>query len=122
MTGDAAMDTERIIDLIDWLDLEVENGGFHQFFHNSPGDHTEQTIHALEIIGALTAADIVKRAAGMFPDGMPPRDRNERMDVLWKRFPDPRAFYSLNEEFYDHWNELNAAFSKFKTSRRDEDE
>jgi hypothetical protein len=91
---------EEIVDLVRWLDTEIDNGGFHQFFHNSAGDRTAETIAALEAIGAPRIADIVRRAAAMFPGGMPPRDRDERMSVLWRRFPDPKIFDSINEEFY----------------------
>jgi hypothetical protein len=91
---------EQIVDLIRWLDAEVDNGGFHQFFNNSAGDKTADTIAALEEIGAINAAGIVRRAAAMFPGGMPPGNRDERMKILWREFPDPKIFDPLNEEFY----------------------
>ena len=66
---------EELVDLIGALEREVNNGGFHQYFYNSAGDRTAETIQALEIVGAFRMADIVKRAAQMFPSGMPPKDR-----------------------------------------------
>jgi penicillin V acylase-like amidase (Ntn superfamily) len=77
---------------MDALEAEVNNGGFHQFFYNSAGDNTEDTIQALEIIGAATMAEITRRAAAMFPGRMPPRDRFLRQDVLLKNYPDSAAF------------------------------
>ena len=59
--------TDDAVDLIDALEGEVNNGGFHQFFYNSAGDRTTETIQALEIVGAFAMADIVRRAAQMFP-------------------------------------------------------
>jgi hypothetical protein len=91
---------QEIVDLVRWLDREVENGGFHQFFNNSPGDKTAETIAALEEIGATKTADILRRAAAMFPAGAPPQDRDERLTVLWRQFPDPKTFDPLNDEFY----------------------
>jgi hypothetical protein len=93
---------EEIVELIRWLDAEVDNGGFHQFFNNSPGDKTAETIAALESVGATKTADIVRRAAARFPGGTPPQNRDERMAVLWREFPDPGAFDPLNEEFYGY--------------------
>ena len=92
----------EIVDLVRWVDAEVNNGGFHQFFNNSSGDKTVETIVALTQIGATKTAGIVRSAAAMFPGGMPPRDRKERIEILWREFPDPRSFYSLNEEFYEY--------------------
>ena len=50
---------DEVVDLIDALEGEVNNGGFHQYFYNSAGDRTAETIQALEIIGAFAMADIV---------------------------------------------------------------
>lgn len=94
------MSPDEIVDLVNWLDTEVDNGGFHQFFNNAAGDRTADTIVALETIGATKTADILRHAAALFPAGMPPHDRHERMAVLWQAFPDPKVFYPLNEEFY----------------------
>jgi hypothetical protein len=91
---------EQIVDLVRWLDREVENGGFHQFFNNSPGDKTAETFAALETIGAPRTAGILRRAAAMFPSGMPPQDRDARMEILWRQIPDPKTFDPLNDEFY----------------------
>ena len=87
--------------MVELLQAEVNNGGFDQFFFNSAGDHTPQIIEALEAIGAVKTADIVKRAAGKFPGGMPPPDRFERQDVLLEQVsPEADAFLDLDKEFY----------------------
>jgi hypothetical protein len=62
------MDAQKVSDLIGALEGEVNNGGFDQFFYNNAGDNTR----ALEAIGAFKMADILKRAAAVFPAGMPP--------------------------------------------------
>lgn len=69
------MDTEKTVDLGTYLEDEVSNGGFHQLFHNSSGDHTAEMICALETIEAFAMAEIVRRAAGKFPGGTPPKER-----------------------------------------------
>jgi hypothetical protein len=108
------MNVEKVVDLIVWLDLEVDNGGFHQFFNNSAGDMAADTIIALETIGAVQTANILQRATAMFPGGMPPQNRDERVAILWKLFPDPKVFYPLNEEFYAYPDDLLRRLEEFK--------
>jgi Domain of unknown function (DUF4375) len=108
------MDPQEVVALIGALEDEVNNGGFDQFFYNSPGDNTMETIQALEAVGALTTADIVRRAAAKFPGGTPPKDRFARQDVLLENFPDAAAFRELDEEFYAYPDDLSRLLSKYK--------
>src|SRR3954469_7873166 len=73
---------ERIAYCVDALEREVNNGGFEQFFANSSGDTSAETHAALETIGAPAAASLVKSAAGVFPGGAPPADRDARLEML----------------------------------------
>jgi len=107
------MDTQRVVELIGALEGEVNNGGFHQFFYNNAGDDTAETIKALEAIGAAKMADIVKRAASMFPGGMPPKDRFPRQDILLEKFPHAVAFQELDEEFYGYPDDLRALLTRY---------
>jgi hypothetical protein len=113
------MDTPEVLALIDALEGEVNNGGFHQFFYNSAGDNTLETIRALEKIGAATMADIVKRAAAMFPGEMPPKDRFLRQDLLLESYPDSAAFRKLDEEFYGYPDNLPELLAKFRNRSKD---
>ena len=99
--------------MIGALEGEVNNGGFHQFFYNNAGDDTAETIKALETIGAIRMADIAKRAASMFPGGMPPKDRFARQDILLEKFPHAVAFQELDEEFYGYPDDLRALLAKY---------
>jgi len=108
------METPEVQALIDALEGEVNNGGFHQFFYNSAGDNAMETIRALETIGAASMADIVKRAALMFPGKMPPKDRFLRQDVLLENYPDPAAFWELDQEFYGYPDNLSELLAKFR--------
>src|SRR5438093_6183345 len=101
------MDAQQVADLVRALEDEVNNGGFHQFFYNNAGDNTMETIQALETIGALRMADIVKRAASMFPGGIPPKDRFLRQRILLKNYPHAVAFEPLNNEFFDYPDNLS---------------
>lgn len=78
---------------------EVDNGGLRQFFSNSSGDMSEETLEALGRINAQ-CADILEEAMACFPDGNVPKDcelrngimdtfddiANERLDELDRRF------------------------------------
>ncbi len=67
------MNPIEIVDLVVELEDEVNNGGFHQFFNNSSGDNTAETIQALEAIGATVVAEILKVFGKMVArDGIEP--------------------------------------------------
>jgi hypothetical protein len=100
------MDHKEIARLIGNLEAEVNNGGFDQFFYNSAGDDTAETIRALQSIKADTTAEIVKRAAAKFPDGMPPKERSQRQDLLFQVSPESDAFDELDGEFYGYPDDL----------------
>ena len=106
------MDQTEIAKLIENLEAEVNNGGFDQFFYNSAGDDTEGIIRALETIGAVTTAEIVRRAAAKFPGGMPPKDRFQRQDALLQISPDSDAFEELDGEFYGYPDDLSELLTK----------
>lgn len=103
-----------IQDLVDGLEAEINNGGFDQFFFNSAGDYTEETIQALIKIGALHTADIVKKAAAKFPGGMPPKERDDRQELLEDISPDSDAFENFDEEFLAYEDDLASLLSCYE--------
>ena len=110
------MDLRIVTDLVKALEDEVNDGGFDQFFYNNAGDNTAETIEALKSIGALKTADILRRAAAMFPGGMPPRERYARQGVLLQKFPDAKGFEELNDEFYAYPDDLASFLAKCKST------
>ena len=73
----------RALILADGLDLEVNNGGFDQFFLNSSGDGAAATPDALRLLGHPNVATMVERANSQFPSG-PPTSRQARLaQMLW---------------------------------------
>jgi|SRR5215469_11667817 len=102
------MDKTKATELIDELEAEVNNGDFHRYFYNSAGDNTAEAIQALEAIGALHMADIVRRAAGMFPGGKSLKERFARQQILLELFPKATAFEELDHEFYAYPDDLGA--------------
>jgi hypothetical protein len=107
------VDAQEVADLVRALEDEVNNDGFDQFFYNNASDNPIETIQALEAIGAFKMADIVKRAAAMFPGGMPPKERFARPGVLLAKFPDAAAFNGLDEEFCEYPDDLSGLLARY---------
>ena len=108
------MNPSEIVDLVLQLEDEVNNGGFHQFFNNSSGNNTAETIQALEAIGATVVADILMRAASKFPNNMPPRDRSQRLEVLRANFPRTDEFKELDTAFFAYPEDLSGLIAAYK--------
>ena len=86
------------------LEMEVNNGGFSQYFFNSPGDYAHQTVESLKLIGANNVAKILQEAIDKFPNKTVPQDRTERQDVLLDE---------IEEKNEDVWNELDDKFYEY---------
>jgi Domain of unknown function (DUF4375) len=54
-------EAERTVIVIEALERDVNNGGFHQFFMNGP-EHAAEIVVALRRIGSPEAADLAQRA------------------------------------------------------------
>ena len=76
-------DDEKLYFTVCILEGEVYNGGFHQFFFNSSGDHFEVTLNGLETLKAYQCKEIaVEAARAVFGFSHVPKDRQERWDAL----------------------------------------
>jgi hypothetical protein len=73
---------QRAVYSLDWIRKEVANGGFDQLFGNSTGFLTPEATEGADYIGATDYADILRRAAAIFPGGVVPRDRDARTDFI----------------------------------------
>lgn len=73
---------ERVILFIENLEREINNGGFNQFYFNSSGDFSHETVDVLIKIGATKTSEIVRMANSEFPDSTVPKDRTKRQIQL----------------------------------------
>jgi hypothetical protein len=106
---------------VDALEREANNGGFDQFFANSSGDTAQETVKALETIGARAAADIVRRAIATFPGGAPAADREERLDQLDAAGEEREGLWdALDQEFYSYPDDLAALMRRYVQAHRAE--
>jgi len=86
------------------LEVEVDNGGFHQYYSNSTGYFAGATVDALRAIGAGNTARLLAAANAEFPGAVPPTDRARRQDLLGKI--DAARFTALEKEFYQRTENL----------------
>ncbi|MBL0731210.1 DUF4375 domain-containing protein [Piscinibacter sp. HJYY11] len=82
------------------LEAEVNNGGFHQYYFNSHGALAEQTVEALDAIGAHETAAILS-AANMDVGELPlPDEEGDRIAKLDEISMSSR-FSALETEFFE---------------------
>ncbi|WP_289032100.1 DMP19 family protein [uncultured Paraglaciecola sp.] len=100
--SDSLSELETTILSVWLLEADVNNGGFNQYFWNSSGDFANQVVSSLHKIGAEDAAYIVKAALANFPNSIPPRNRDERQNIL-ETLEDSGTLKldSLDTEFYE---------------------
>ena len=107
-------DAERIFYITQTLEMEVNNGGFSQFFYNSSGDFSNELVGAFTAIGANTTAGICQKAMDAFGRDIPV-DRNERQEMLDELESDEldALLGECDDAFFayeDDLNELNYTF------------
>lgn len=112
---------EQVLYYVYWLEAEINNGGFEQYFGNSSGDYALDTPAALAEIGAHHTANLVKRAINLFPDGSPSRDREQRNDQLDSLDEDALAeFENLDSEFYEYLDPLGELQVEYMIKNKDQ--
>lgn len=80
---------DRIVYCVGWLEAEVNNGGFGQYFWNTGGIHAEDTLVALWAIGARDTAELMTRAVALAPPpGMDGQARAGAREGLDRRYGD----------------------------------
>lgn len=92
---------ERDIILMHYLDAEVRNGGFWQWYYNDFGCFGVDTRKALERVGATKHAKVVDQANRLFGRNGPPEDR-EKVQKALEAMSDKNAqkLSDLNDAWY----------------------
>jgi hypothetical protein len=73
---------QRAVYALTWLESEVSNGGFEQYFWNSTGFLWPEAIEGARLLGASEYEAILRAAGSVFPGGRPSRNRAERQEVV----------------------------------------
>jgi len=90
------------------FEKEINNGGFSQFFLNSSGDWAHETVQSLRIVGASKTASILQLAIDEFPNGVVPKDREKRAELIeCIERKAGEVWESLDREFYEYEEDLN---------------
>jgi len=110
----ALSEAERVFYITQIVEMEVNNGGFSQFFFNSSGNFSNELVSAFTAIGAHKTAAICQKAINAFGRDIPV-DWEERREMLDELESDEiieileecdSAFFAYEEDL----NELNYNF------------
>lgn len=106
---DALSGPERVFYITQQLEMEVNNGGFSQFFYNSAGDFSGELAACFHAIGAPRTAAICENALNAFGREVP-ADRDERQDMMDELESDEldEALEACDDDFYAYEEDLNA--------------
>ncbi|MBR2054197.1 MAG: DMP19 family protein [Clostridia bacterium] len=100
---------ERVFFITQNVEIEVNNGGFSQFFYNSSGDFAGEMVEAFQEIGAEKTAVICQHALDAI--GQPlPQNRAERIELIEAIETDAlmEALNACDDAFYEYRDDLNA--------------
>lgn len=97
---DQLNESQKILLIVQNLEREINNGGFHQFYWNSSGNYANETINALIKIGANKTAKIVKKANSEFKNETVPKNRVKRQNKL----------ELIDKQVKENWNKCNSEF------------
>ena len=92
-----------------YLEKEINNGGFNQYFYNSSGDFAHQTLISLRQINAIKTADIFQLAIDLFPNSIVPKERSERQEIL----------ETIEEKADEVWEQLDKRFLEYEDNLYD---
>ncbi|WP_431162794.1 DMP19 family protein [Flagellimonas beolgyonensis] len=101
--------------LINELVMEVNNGGYLQFFTNSTGRYTEETLEALRAIGATYNHELLLKAVQLLrKHGETHENLNERINSEELHKIMMTSDFYANEELMKEMYELDKKFYAYK--------
>lgn len=117
---DALSEQERVFYIAQTLEMEVNNGGFWQFFFNTDSAVFSETESALQEIGAAKTAQLYREAVAAFDQEMP-AGRAQRMKMLNKVGMEEcyEILSEFDDAFYAYEEDLTALLYAYAQSNRD---
>jgi hypothetical protein len=97
-------EAEKTFVYVEMLEAEINNGGFDQYFFNSSGDYSYESLEAYKKIGANKTAKIIEEAYKEFPLSPIPKDNDKRREILEK----------IDAKTSEKWNELEDKFYEYE--------
>lgn len=90
---------EKKIYLVMEYEVEMNDGGFEQFFYSDISNYVHEVCAALLEIGAYQNAELLQQAIEVFPNGVVPLEQNEREKLLRLLLNDGLIFQELDENY-----------------------
>jgi len=117
----ALSEAERVFYVTQLLEMEVNNGGFSQFFYNSGGNFSHELVSAFTSIGANATAAICQKAIDAFGRDIP-ADRDERIELLDELTSDTfdATLEQCDEAFFAYEDDLNQLNYRFVMANREQ--
>jgi hypothetical protein len=94
-----------------WLDVEVRNGGFSQYYFNSSAELASHAVSAARAVGASELAGIIQKANALFGKNGPHPNRNKRTDQLSEI--DLKKLEELDTRYYKCPEKLSEILPKY---------
>ena len=117
----ALSEAERVFYITQILEMEVNNGGFSQFFFNSSGNFSNELVSAFTAIGANKTAAICQKAINAFGRDIPNdwEARNEMLDELESDEID-EILEECDSVFFAYEEDLNALNYNFVMNNKEQ--
>lgn len=112
---------ERVFYVTQTLEMEVNNGGFYQYFFNPDGEFAGELVAAYEALGAVKTAQICQRAIDAF-GGEVPADRLARLEWMeqLERTEFDEILNDCDMAYYEYEEDLLALTYAYVMAHRDE--
>ena len=100
--------SRQAIYMIWWLEAEVNNGGYNQFFFNSSGQFYKHLPNVLKLVGANKFADLTQRANDTFEKQNPKITQHQDGTIEgFSKSYDDNPLNKFDDEFYDLYKTEN---------------
>ena len=101
----------RVIDLVNTLEMEVNNGGFLQFFTNPSGKYIPETIESLNLIKADFTKSLLERAIEIIKENDESiKNLNKKLNSLELYEIINNSDFFENEKLQSEMNELDMKY------------
>lgn len=101
-----------------WYNVEVllgivGNGGLCAYFCESTVEHVFETIEDLRLLGATDIISLLEKMCSLFPDGLPPPEIDDRMEIMggWDEYD--QLLDDLDNEFFKKDSELEKTLVEY---------
>ena len=119
--GEGALSVaERDVLVIEALEREVNNGGYHQFFLNSSREYAGEAVPALTRIGCHRTAAITQRALAALAPGTPLTPEGLEEEMLREDEARDAQLDACDQAYYAAEEDIAAALFAYLQANRDD--